>query len=314
MSAPAAPSVHVVTVCSIGRRDHVLRQLEAVQRWLPAAVHHTVQIGPEPFEAPGTRRLDRTGPGPVNLAAARNAAGDTACDAGADVIIFLDADCLPGPDLGAAYTAAAAKRPGVLCGPVTYLRAQDRPYDLDRLSSLRSPHPARPDLPRGQARCAHPGEHVLFWSLSFALSAGTWRGLRERFGGFCEEFTGYGGEDTDFAMNLSAHGVALQWVGGADAYHQWHPVSSPPVEHLDDILRNAEVFARRWGWWPMEGWFRAFEQRGLVVADGPGWHRAGAPDGAPGTEPVQRVRSLRAASPSGRSARSRPRGRRPRSA
>ena len=140
------------------------------------------------------------------------------------------------------------------------------------------------------------------------------RGLRERFGGFCEEFTGYGGEDTDFAMNLSAHGVALQWVGGADAYHQWHPVSSPPVEHLDDILRNAEVFARRWGWWPMEGWFRAFEQRGLVVADGPGWRRAGAPDGAPGTEPVQRVRSLRAASPSGRSARSRPRGRRPRSA
>ena len=119
MSAPAAPSVHVVTVCSIGRRDHVLRQLEAVRRWLPAAVHHTVQIGPEPFEAPGTRRLDRTGPGPVNLAAARNAAGDTACDAGADVIIFLDADCLPGPDLGAAYTAAAAERPGVLCGPVT---------------------------------------------------------------------------------------------------------------------------------------------------------------------------------------------------
>ncbi|WP_260853258.1 glycosyltransferase family 2 protein [Kocuria palustris] len=275
--AATRSSLHVVTVCSIGRRGHLLRQLEAVRRWLPDAVHHTVQIGPEPFDVPGSRGLERTGPGPVNLAAARNAAGDAAARDGAEVIVFLDADCVPGPELGPAYAAAAAEHPGVLCGPVTYLRAEDRGCELSRLPALRSPHPARPDPPAGEVRRASPAQRVLFWSLSFALTSATWRELRRRFGGFCERFTGYGGEDTDFAMSLAHEGIPLQWVGGADAFHQWHPVSSPPVEHLDDILRNGEVFARRWGWWPMEGWFEAFEQRGLVVADGPGWRRADGP-------------------------------------
>jgi len=54
---------------------------------------------------------------------------------------------------------------------------------------------------------------------------------------------------------LSMHGcLGLGWVGGARAYHQHHPVSSPPVEHLDDILRNGRLFHERWGEWPMTGW------------------------------------------------------------
>ena len=31
------------------------------------------------------------------------------------------------------------------------------------------------------------------------------------------------------------------------------PGSRPPVEHADDIVRNASLFHRRWGWWPMGG-------------------------------------------------------------
>lgn len=46
-------------------------------------------------------------------------------------------------------------------------------------------------------------------------------------GGFRESYRGYGGEDT---------------------FHPYHRVSDPPVEHLDDILRNAEVFHETWGW------------------------------------------------------------------
>jgi len=62
----------------------------------------------------------------------------------------------------------------------------------------------------------------------------------------------------------------MRWVGGADAFHQYHPVSDPPVEHIDDILRNATLFHQRWGWWPMQGWLRDFENRGLIQrgADG----------------------------------------------
>ena len=95
----------------------------------------------------------------------------------------------------------------------------------------------------------------------------------QRVGGFDETYTGYGGEDTDFGQRARAAGLDLQWVGGADAYHQHHPVSDPPVEHLDDILRNGRRFADRWGFWPMEGWLRAFAERGLVRREGDGWAR-----------------------------------------
>ena len=47
-------------------------------------------------------------------------------------------------------------------------------------------------------------------------------------------------------------------------------MSRPPVEHVDDIVRNAEVYRRRWGVTPMLGWLEAFEERGLVRRGGRG--------------------------------------------
>ena len=116
----------------------------------------------------------------------------------------------------------------------------------------------------------HGGDHTLFWTLSFAITACTWR----RVGGFCEDYVGYGGEDTDYGQLARRAGVELCWVGGAWTYHQHHPVESPPVRHIDDILRNAAIFHRRWGWWPMEGWLTAFAERGLVSFEGGRWKRA----------------------------------------
>ena len=40
--------------------------------------------------------------------------------------------------------------------------------------------------------------------------------------------------------------------------------SDPPVEHVADIVRNANLFHERWGWWPMAGWLEAFDARGLA--------------------------------------------------
>ena len=92
------------------------------------------------------------------------------------------------------------------------------------------------------------------------MTTRTWR----RLGGFCEDYTGYGGEDTDFGQIARVVGVGLAWVGGAHAYHQHHPVQDPPVDHLDDILVNATLFHRRWGWWPMRGLLDAFAAQGLT--------------------------------------------------
>jgi hypothetical protein len=44
------------------------------------------------------------------------------------------------------------------------------------------------------------------------------------------------------------------------------------VEHLHDIVANATIFHRRWGWWPMPGWLDAFAALGLIHWD---------PDGSP---------------------------------
>lgn len=202
------------------------------------------------------------------ISRARNLGAATALDEGADLLVFLDVDCIPGADLVACYRAAAQQpehAEALLCGPVTYLPPPGaNGYPMDRLHDLAGPHPARPAPPGRQIVAG--ADYRLFWSLSFAVTPPTWH----RIGGFSEDYRGYGGEDTDFAQRAAARGVLLKWVGGADAFHQYHPVSDPPVEHIEDILRNAAVFQQKWGWWPMEGWLQAFQSLGLITRDAVG--------------------------------------------
>ncbi len=202
------------------------------------------------------------------LAAARNLGARVALDDGADVLVFLDVDCMPVPDLVAAYAASAsapATRDALLCGPVAYLPPDvDADLPVDRLADLVPPHPARPAPAPGEVV---PGvDHALFWSLSFALTATTWN----RIGGFCEDYAGYGGEDTDFAAAARELGIGLAFVGAARAFHQYHPTSSPPVQHLTDIVRNANLYRSRWGAFPMTGWLDRFEQDGFIELDAAG--------------------------------------------
>lgn len=214
-------------------------------------------------------------PDGLPLAAARNRGARAAIDAGAELLIFLDVDCLPAPGLVDGYVAAASAPPTrglLLCGPVTYLPPPTPGgYDLANLDAYDAPHPARPAPRRGETSVGGP--HELFWSLSFALDAPTW----VRIGGFGEDYVGYGGEDTDFGQRARAAGVQMAWVGGARAYHQYHPTTHPPAQHIDAILRNGAVFAATWGWWPMQGWLDRFERDGLIERDtGGGFRRRSA--------------------------------------
>lgn len=204
----------------------------------------------------------------IPVAAARNLGARAALDDGADLLIFLDVDCIPAPGMIERYVQTATHpdhRDALLCGPVTYLPAPGvGGYDLAGLERLTAPHPARPN-PAGSDVLVST-DYELFWSLSFAVRAPLW----QRIGGFCEEYTGYGGEDTDYAQAAAACGVTMRWVGGAHAYHQHHPVSDPPVEHLQDIVDNAVIFHHRWGWWPMGGWLNAFHDMGLLEFEADG--------------------------------------------
>ena len=200
--------------------------------------------------------------GALPLAAARNAGVARARELGAELLVLLDVDCLPSPELVGRYREVAAVRGGVLCGPVGYLPPPaSAGYPTTGLSKLARPHPARPVPAAGEVVPAEDPD--LFWSLSFALTVSDW----DRVGGFCEDYVGYGGEDTDFGHAVARAGVGMWFVGGAWAYHQHHGETGPPVHHIDDILRNAAIFHRRWGWWPMRGWLEEFARRGLVAVD-----------------------------------------------
>lgn len=195
--------------------------------------------------------------GGLPLAAARNAA---ATRARGDHLVFLDVDCIPMGACIGALDAVLDDHDALLCADVRYLGPDDARlcWSEAALLEIATPHPVRDFPVTGIRREPNAG---LFWSLAFAVRRETFR----RMDGFDEDFTGYGGEDTDFGVRASAAGLPLLFVGGAIACHQWHLTLDPPTQHLADIVRNANRFHAKHGWWPMEGWLAQFEALGLIV-------------------------------------------------
>ena len=255
----------VVTIAG-GRPEHLRRQRQALRS---ADLHVVVSMG-EPASGDGgrlpptVRHHVEVTPAGLPLAAARNAGARIALGAGADVIVFLDVDCIPGRGLLDGYTRAAERTGGLalLCGPVTYLPPPPpEGYPATGLDGLAAPHAARPVPPPGSL--VRDRRFELFWSLSFAVSAATWR----RLGGFHEGYVGYGAEDTDFAVRAEEAGAELWWVGGADAFHQHHPESRTDPARVRELVANARLFATRHGWWPMATWLTELDAAGRVRFD-----------------------------------------------
>ncbi|WP_168797504.1 glycosyltransferase family 2 protein [Neolewinella litorea] len=193
------------------------------------------------------------------LAATRNLA---ASRAQGDLLAFLDVDCIPDPDYLCHLQQAVDRTHGLVMGDVRYLPPDAASghwsfADLDRKAQA---HPRRPAIPDGKDLMTLP--YPLFWSLAFGLRASDFA----RLGGFDEGYVGYGGEDTDFAFNARLTRLPL-YACTARAYHQHHPVYSPPYNHLTDIVSNAQRFHAKWKIWPMEGWLKQFQHEGLIRWD-----------------------------------------------
>lgn len=273
-----------------GRHDHLAAQAAALRRSTVQPLAHVVV-------AMDDAEIDAVVPtadvvhlpleqGRLPLARARNAGVARARMLGAELFVLLDVDCLPAPQLLERYRAVAGSYAGVFCGPVGYL--PERPaggYPSSGLHRLARPHSSRP-VPAADAALPLT-DPSLFWSLSFALTAQAWA----QTGGFCERYSGYGGEDTDFGHTAARAGLALWSVGGAWAYHQHHGDSGPITKHLHDVVRNAGVFHDRWGWWPMSGWLRRYEQAGLATYDEATARWAVTPAGFASASPDTRARS-----------------------
>lgn len=279
---PAAPRTSVITIVH-GRHRHLQRQLHSMDAMTSDAPlqHVVVAMGDsavaalvQQHEPVGRGVSDRLladiavgADGELPLAAARNLGADIALAGGAALLVFLDVDCLAHRDLVTDYCAALAggraelAGPVLWCGQVSYLPPLPPgipDYPLTGLDTWAAPHPARPVPPAGATELSR--DVRLFWSLNFAITAADWRAVD----GFHSGYRGYGGEDTDFARTVGAQGGGLGWIGGAGAFHQHHPTSSPPWQHLSAIVRNAHVFRERWGRFPMEGWLEAFADAGAI--------------------------------------------------
>jgi len=264
------PRTAVITIAA-GREDHLRRQREAlsaeeVDLHVVVGMTGPPRLRPVPSAPEVTSISVVAGHRGLPLAAARNAGARTAIRQGAELLVFLDVDCIPGPRSLSHYTAAALAVPPatLLCGPVAYLPPPTRQGypPPERLARLAEPHSGRPAPEAGRV-LVDDERFDLFWSLSFATSRDDW----DRFGGFCERFAGYGAEDTDFALRAAARGARLAWVGGAVAYHQHHPPSRHEERHVRELVANAQLFHRRHGFWPMEDWLTELARAEVVRFD-----------------------------------------------
>lgn len=244
------------------REEHLLNLVEGLRRSAVAPAELViVDMSATPVARPAADfpiTLVRLETSALPLARARNLA---AAHARADRLLFLDVDCIPGGDLIAVMADALDNRDALICAEVRYLAGADTKDGDWSDVSLREaglPHPVRDFPVSGLVREANYG---LFWSLAFGISTAAFA----RIGGFDERFTGYGAEDTDFAFRAREAGLELLFLGGPSAYHQHHGVFDPPVQHFADIVRNASLFHKRWGFWPMQGWLDAFARLGLVT-------------------------------------------------
>jgi GT2 family glycosyltransferase len=243
-----------------GRRLHLSRLIEGLNRsTLSPNELIVVDMGGPPIDLSTSSCPIKVMPlkdGDLPLAKARNLAASAACN---ELLIFLDVDCIPMAGLVGAMRNALEQHDALVCAEIRYLNeaAIQDDWREDVLLWDSAPHPARAFPPAGMRVESNPG---LFWSLAFGISAAVFKSI----GGFDERFHGYGAEDTDFGFRAHKAGFDLLFLGGAGAFHQYHDTYDPPLQHYDDIIRNAEAFFAKWGVWPMQGWLESFERLQLM--------------------------------------------------
>ncbi|MBP0494628.1 glycosyltransferase family 2 protein [Pararoseomonas indoligenes] len=274
----AAPDISVLTLVK-GRDGHLANLLAGLSRGtrMPARCI-VVDMGEAPAAIPPTPfpLLHHHLPSPgLPLARARNAA---AALAETPLLAFLDVDCIPAASLVEALAADTAAHDALICCEIRYLPPGVSDTSEAALMAAGQRHTVRHFPEAGLRPEANTG---LFWSLAFAMQRESFL----RLGGFDETFTGYGGEDTDFAFRARAAGLPLLFTASTTAFHQHHTVHEPPLQHFADIVANAARFRARHGFWPMDGWLDAFARMGLI--DPPGGTAALHVRRAPTTEEIR---------------------------
>lgn len=182
------------------------------------------------------------------IAKARNRGFDT-CKT--DKIIYLDADCICPDSLLGAMTSSLTAGKLVTANVHQLSQTVDSKSEnhLQQLVSL-------------QQSTVEKIPFIEFDTTIFGIT----REDYERVGGFDLDYCGYGLGDLDFAARCSQAGLYLLNTGRY-VYKQFHAHYHPPVNHLCDIVTNAETFKQKWGTYPTSKVFAQFAELRLINSD-----------------------------------------------
>lgn len=189
------------------------------------------------------------------LAAARNLGTE---NSRTEHLVFLDVDCIPARDFCEKMVYASVYKNALIMGSPRYMLGGTYGIGIEECPAHSIFHPSRP-LISGIVReeC-----YEMFWSLCFSLP----KKLFVHVGGFDDRYKGYGAEDTDFALEVKKTGIPF-YLAGAEVYHQQHPVYIPPLNHLEPIVNNCNLFYLKWGYWPMADCLQDFLEMGYIEWD-----------------------------------------------
>ena len=185
---------------------------------------------------------------PLPIPKARNRGFDS-CKT--DKFIYLDVDCICPETLLEEMTGMLSTGK-VVTANVTHLSEQVSDIEEVYLQQQVTPKITAP-------------ERVPFVSFDTTIFGITRRDF-ERVGGFDLDYNGFGIGDMDFATRCSQAGLYLLNTG-RHVYKQFHVLYNPPVNHLCDIVANAEVFRQKWGAYPSSEIFTQFVKLGLINED-----------------------------------------------
>lgn len=262
----------VLSTCNENRADYIRNLHRSLEVHAPHVRHFVVTVGGKPWKPwPDAWTEHIEDDGPFNLAKARNLAFSVASELD-DILIWLDADCIVGSTTIPMYEKWLAKDPSAIAvGDATWLKLwPDQIDDVSSVQALREPEPERIFPKDGEIEYLTERETWLMYGLSFGMTADVWRKSRESFGGFCEEFMGWGPEDTDFAKNAFLNGTPLFLMGGSTIYHQNHAEEWPPVTKIHLVVRNTNLFLSRHGEAPPHV-MKEYRKLGLIETDERGY-------------------------------------------
>jgi predicted glycosyltransferase involved in capsule biosynthesis len=182
------------------------------------------------------------------IAKARNRGFD-ACTS--NRIIYLDVDCLCPETLLQTMTEQLTN------GRVVSANITDLPCQAEEVTSS-----VLKELAAMPVKAAEQQPFVHFDATAFAITKEDFSQL----GGFDTDYDGYGFSDVDFAMRCSQAGLTLVNTG-RHVFKQFHMHFNPPLNHLCDLVANAELFKQKWSCYPFCDYFEKFAELGYVNED-----------------------------------------------